>query len=176
MNNPSIATKLKEIILSAKSELLKLTDAETFQKPRLDKWSKKEILGHLIDSAANNHQRFVRGQAKADMIFDGYDQVAWVQVQNYQSRSWEELVELWLAYNLQLAHVMQYMPEEICYRTISKHNLHKIAFKTVPENAATCLAYFMVDYVAHVEHHLKQILADYKTKLGPYENAFHRMA
>ncbi|MEL6250457.1 MAG: DinB family protein [Bacteroidota bacterium] len=170
---PQTATLLKEIILSAKPILLKLTDTETFQKATPRKWSTKEILGHLIDSASNNHQRFVRAQFKSDMVFEGYLQAEWVRVQNYQSRSWNELVELWAQYNLQLAHVMHFTPKDIRFRSVSKHNLHQIAFKTVPEDELTSLEYFMVDYVAHLEHHLKQIFPNYETVLGSYENNFH---
>ena len=62
-------------------------------------WTKKEILGHLIDSAAINHQRFVRAQFTDDLVFDGYVQDDWVKVQDYQNRDWRELVELWHGYN-----------------------------------------------------------------------------
>lgn len=168
------ASTLKEIILSAKERLLLLTDTESFQKATPRKWSPKEIVGHMIDSASNNHQRFVRAQFKSDMVFEGYLQAEWVRIQNYQSRSWNEVVELWAQYNLQLAHVMHFTPEDIRRRSVSKHNLHQIAFKTVAVNEPTSLEYFMVDYVAHLEHHLKQIFPDYEPILGAYQNDFHK--
>jgi hypothetical protein len=54
-------------------------------KPAPDRWSKKEILGHLIDSAANNHQRFVRAQGTPRLEFPGYEQEFWVATQAYAS-------------------------------------------------------------------------------------------
>lgn len=173
MKKSALSLGLKNIIAEATPQLLLLTDTETFSKPAPEKWSKKEILGHLIDSAANNHQRFVRGQSKEDMIFSGYAQAEWVKIQHYQSKSWKDIVELWAAYNLQIAHIIHYMPDAIRFRAISQHNLHKIAFRTVPEQESTCLEYFMVDYVGHVEHHLKQILKGYEAQLGIYSNNFH---
>ena len=164
---------MNKVVLEVKPQLLLLTDTETISKPAPDKWSKKEILGHLIDSAANNHQRFVRGQLKEDMVFNGYAQAAWVKIQDYQGRNWQEIVELWAAYNLQIAHIMDLIPEAIRFRAVSQHNLHKIAFLTVPAHEPTCLEYFMVDYVGHVEHHLKQILKGYIAQLSIYTNDFH---
>jgi len=173
MAKSSPGKTLRHIVSEAKTQLLVVPETETSSRPQADKWSKKEVLGHLIDSAANNHQRFVRGQLKEDMIFNGYAQAEWVKVQDYPSRSWKEIVELWAAYNLQIAHIMDNMPEAIRFRASTKHNLHQIAFRTVQAHESTCLEYFMVDYVGHVEHHLKQILESYKPQLGIYSNDFH---
>ena len=65
----------------------------------LRKWSSKQIVGHLIDSAANNHLRFVRAQTINDLMCPGYDQEAWVDAQRYDEESWTNLVQLWSAYN-----------------------------------------------------------------------------
>src|SRR5215831_775072 len=67
------------------------------------KWSRKQVLGHLVDSAANNHQRFVRLQLVSRIDLPGYDQDAWVHVQRYQDRPWLEIIQLWQTYNAQLA-------------------------------------------------------------------------
>ncbi|MDW3650397.1 MAG: DinB family protein [Bacteroidia bacterium] len=173
MNRKDPGRLLREITLSVKPQLLAFTDTEAFQKPAADKWSPKEIIGHLIDSASNNHQRFVRAQFKRDMIFEGYKQEKWVIIQHYQKRSWNELVEMWVQYNLQLSHLMIYTPRELSWRPVSEHNLHQIAFKRIPAGEVTSLAYFMVDYVAHLEHHLCQILPDYQAVLEAYENNFY---
>src|SRR5437764_8545226 len=91
----------------AAKQLLKIS-AEKSQVPRAQgKWSPKEIIGHLIDSASNNHQRFVRAQFTDDLIFAGYEQDAWVSVQQYGRESWPLLVQLWKSFNLHLAHVME---------------------------------------------------------------------
>ena len=170
MSRRNPGNPLRGIVLSTQSLLLKMGEAEASQKPAPNKWSPKEIIGHLIDSASNNHQRFVRAQFKRDMIFVGYEQEKWVIIQHYQKRSWKELVELWVQYNLQLAHLMIHTPTELRRRPVTEHNLHQIAFKRVEEGETTSLEYFMVDYVAHLEHHLRQIFPDYQAILEPYEN------
>jgi len=91
---------------------MQITESQS-ERPRAeDQWSSKQIIGHLIDSAANNHARFVLGQLKDDLVFPGYEQDRWVASQHYQEASWSQLVELWRAYNLHLAHVMSYVPKE----------------------------------------------------------------
>jgi hypothetical protein len=63
-------------------------------------------VSHLIDSAANNHQRFVRACRGEDLRFEGYAQDAWVAAQAYESAHWDEIVTLWRTHNLHLAYVM----------------------------------------------------------------------
>ncbi len=121
------------------------------------KWSPKEIIGHLIDSAANNHQRFVRAQFKDDLVFSGYDQDQWVNSQHYNEASWGELIELWRRYNLHLIHVIAQIPENDLTRMRTEHNLHKIAWKTVDQKIPVNLEYLVRDYLDHLKHHLKQI-------------------
>ena len=120
-------------------------------------WSAKQTLGHLIDSAANNHGRFVVAQMKDDLIFPGYEQDSWVDIQNYREASWPQLVDLWTAYNLHLAHVMSCAPDEKLSQRRSQHTLQTIAFETIKETEPTTLEYLMKDYVAHLKHHLNQI-------------------
>jgi len=121
------------------------------------KWSAKEILGHLIDSASHNHQRFVRAQLSADMIFPGYEQENWVRVQHYNEAPWADLVSLWRLYNLHLARVILHAPAAARSMQRTRHNLHQIAWQTVPESEPVTLEYFMRDYVGHLQHHLNQI-------------------
>ncbi len=89
----------------ASARLLSLTDAEVSSRRGEGGWSAKETLGHLIDSAANNHQRFVRAQFKEDLVFPGYAQDEWVRAQGYDAEPWPLVVNLWKFYNLHLAHV-----------------------------------------------------------------------
>src|SRR5215831_7358833 len=92
--------------------LLKAIPEQDFSnKPSPKKWSKKEILGHLIDSAANNHQRFVRGQFAPHTELPTYQQEQWVATQSYTTESWPDLVNLWLLYNRHLLHLLRHMPE-----------------------------------------------------------------
>lgn len=134
----STGETLRNIILSVTPHLRNISPEASAVKPHPDKWSKKEIIGHMIDSASNNHQRFVRSQFQEDMVFAGYQQNDWVHVQAYQSRSWSELIELWAAYNLQLAHIISHTLDEIRFRPVSRHNLHQITFKRIPESENTC--------------------------------------
>jgi hypothetical protein len=98
-------TEFRQIIRAAEEELLKISEAESEARPAPDQWSAKEVLGHLIDSAANNHRRFVEAQWKENLVFAGYDQERWVAVQQYRGRPWPELVALWRAYNLSEAEI-----------------------------------------------------------------------
>jgi hypothetical protein len=152
------ATRLRTAVDEAAPRLLALSEDEAIRRPAPGKWSPVEVIGHLIDSASNNHQRFVRAQDQNDLVFAGYAQDDWVARQQYQSAPWQELVLLWQLYNRQLARVMSATPREVRERVHHRHNLHHIAFRTVPEDHTTTLDYFMHDYVDHLEHHLAQVL------------------
>ena len=134
-----------------------LADSAASARPAPDKWSIKEIVGHLIDSASNNHQRFVRAQWSDDLVCPSYDQDAWVATQGYQTAPWKELVELWRSYNLHLARVMTAIPVATRQRERTRHNLDRVAFRTIPADRPVTLEYFMRDYVEHMKHHLTQI-------------------
>jgi hypothetical protein len=150
----------KQTIESASPRLQQITEAQSLEPRAEDHWSSKQIIGHLIDSAANNHARFVVGQLKDDLVFAGYDQAGWVRVQHYQQAPWPQLVESWRAYNLHLLHVMSHAPHEKLSHLCTQHSLQKIAFETVGESEPTTLEYLMKDYVVHLKHHLGQIFHD----------------
>lgn len=138
-----------------------LSDEASLVPRAAGKWSPREIIGHLIDSAANNHQRFVRAQFVDHLAFDGYDQEDWVRAENYANESWPLLIDLWRAYNVHLLHVMASTPPEQLTRSRPHHTLHLIAWQTVPEDQPVTLEYFMRDYVGHLRHHLGQILKEF---------------
>jgi hypothetical protein len=150
--------ELRSVVERSTPALLALSEAESAQRPAPGKWSPREVLGHLIDSASNNHQRFVRAQLQDELVFPGYEQDAWVKVQRYQHAPWTELVTLWRAFNLHLAWVMAAVPEAVQLRVRHRHNLDEVAWQTVPADEPTTLDYFMSDYVRHLEHHVRQIL------------------
>lgn len=147
-------------IESAAERLRAMTEAQSEQRRAPAKWSPKEIVGHLIDSAANNHQRFVRAQFQNDLVFPGYEQERWVAAQRYQQASWPHLIELWKMYNLHLLHLVSHIPEHTLGRLHHEHSLHKIAWRLVSESEATTLEYLIRDYIGHMKHHLSQIFAD----------------
>ena len=153
-----VETELREAVAAATPRLRALSDAEAAKAPAPGKWSPKQVLGHLIDSASNNHQRFVRAQFTDDLVFAGYQQEPWVEAQRYQSAPWPELVELWRLYNVHLARVIEAAPESARLRPRARHNLHELAWQAVAQDEPATLEYFMRDYVGHLEHHLAQIL------------------
>lgn len=145
--------------IDSASEKLKQLDERDSERPRAeDHWSSKQIIGHLIDSATNNHARFVLGQLKDDLVFPGYDQDGWVRTNHYQERAWSDLIQLWRSYNLHLHHLMTHADQAKLSTPCTLHTLQEIAFKTVPKAAPVTLEYLMKDYVDHMKHHLAQIL------------------
>ena len=150
--------EFRQTIATATNQLLQISPAAS-QSPRAaGKWSPKEIIGHLIDSASNNHQRFVRAQFTEELVFAGYEQEGWVRVQDYQGEEWTDLVQLWRLYNQHLLHLMSLVPEETRMKLRYKHNLQQIASESLSENEPVTLDWFMRDYVDHLKKHLKQIL------------------
>ena len=147
----------RQTIGTSAERLLEISPADSETPRAAGKWSPKEIIGHLIDSAANNHQRFVRAQFSDDLIFTGYEQEGWVRVQGYQSEPWPELVQLWKLYNQHILHLMSRVPEETRLKLRHKHNLHQIASENLSENEPVTLDWFMRDYVDHMKKHLGQI-------------------
>lgn len=140
--------------------LLQISPEKAAEKSAPEKWSIKEIIGHLIDSASNNHQRFVRANLQEEFIFQGYQQVDWVKIQDYQKADWTFLVNFWKLYNQHLANVMEAIPAEVRLKVHTKHNLHQIGMRKVEKEESVTLDFFMEDYVFHLKHHLGQILKE----------------
>jgi hypothetical protein len=148
----------RRTVEGAAESLLGMTEARSELRPAPGKWSAKEVVGHLIDSAANNHQRFVRAQFQDDLVFPGYAQEEWNAAQHYQRESWRQLVELWRLYNLHLLHVVSHIAEDELRRPRHPHTLHRIAWRLVAEGEPATLEYLIRDYVGHLKHHLGQIV------------------
>jgi hypothetical protein len=141
-----IGMRLAADVRATMPRLAKLGEDPASQPRAPGKWSPKEILGHLIDSASNNHQRLVRAQLVSELRGPGYDQAGWVASQQYAQLAWSDLIELWSAYNRHLAHVIAVIPEERgetpCY---------------IGDDPPVTLRYVALDYVGHIHHHLRQI-------------------
>jgi hypothetical protein len=150
--------ELQRTIDASVPRLLAIGDQASARRAEPGKWSPREIIGHLIDSASNNHQRFVRVQFQDDLVFAGYDQYRWVACQGYQEAGWHHLIALWAVFNLHLARVMTLIPDDVRARPHLRHNLHQLAFEKLAQDQPATLDYFMADYVAHLQHHLRQIL------------------
>ena len=127
--------------------LIELAEADAAAKPDPAVWSKKELLGHLIDSAANNHQRFVRAQQANPYDGQRYEQEFWVSSQSYASESWPDLVNLWLLYNRHLLHVLKAMPKEVLPHVCRIGDYPQMTLEEVA-----------IDYVHHMQGHLKDLV------------------
>lgn len=156
---PAYAARLRALIERSTPVLNEISDEAARSRPAPGKWSPKEILGHLVDSACNNHARFVRGQLEEDLVFPGYAQDDWVATQAYQDAPWGLLRELWRHYNLHLAHVMEHAPGETRRRARPRHNLAAIGVP-IADHEPGSLDRLMEDYVDHHAHHLRQLGVD----------------
>lgn len=138
---------------------LRAIDDEASHHHDGDHWSPRQTLGHLIDSAANNHVRFVRGQIEEDLVFPGYAQEEWVELEGYDDAPWSELVELWQAYNRHLARVIARIDTLEWSRPRARHNFDRIGFAPIEASRLGSLAWLVVDYLTHLRHHLDHIMA-----------------
>ncbi len=141
------AAELRRELSASAPRLLALGEARASASRGEGKWVRKEILGHLIDSAANNHQRFVRARFVDSFTWPGYQQDEWVAVHGYRERPWADLVDLWTVLNTHLAFAMDSVPAE------------RLATPCIiGGDPPAPLGWWMDDYVRHMRHHLAQIL------------------
>jgi hypothetical protein len=111
------------------------------------KWSRKQELGHLIDSASNNHLRFVRAALEPQYQGPGYDQNGCVELHGYQNLPWSDLVEFWRRYNLLLVKLVSRIPDEKLGTACR-----------IADGPEVTLGFVIEDYVRHMKHHLDHIL------------------
>jgi len=141
-----VARDLQQTIDAALPKLRAITDAAAGEPRAPGKWSRKEIIGHLIDSASNNHQRFIRAQEGSALTFPPYEQNHWSASQYCNERAWADLVALWYAYNAHLAHVMAHIPD----RSLDVPCV-------IESGTPVTLEFLVTDYVVHLRHHLAQV-------------------
>jgi DinB family protein len=139
-------TSLRDLVQRVPGRLEQLSKDTAGTKPTPSGWSPKEELGHLLDSAANNHQRIVRAQLEDNVAMPGYDQSAWVALHAYQRRDWGELIELWQALNRQLLAGAEAVPDAAWSRML-----------TVAGSEPLTLQFVFEDYLTHMLHHLQHI-------------------
>ncbi|HEX9884891.1 MAG TPA: DinB family protein [Longimicrobiales bacterium] len=155
--DPTFVEAFRWTVEDAFASLSSWAEPHVSRRPGEGRWSAKEILGHLVDAASNNHQRFVRALLKDDLVFAGYDQDEWVRLQAYQEGDWVEILSLWRGFNLRLVDLAARIPADALNRARYLHNLHLIAWRAVPEDEPTTLEYLFRDYLAHLEHHLDEM-------------------
>jgi len=153
-----LAYKLNSVLESTDKKLKTINEQQSAKKSSPDKWSSKQILGHLIDSSVNNMIRFVNAQFKDDLVFSGYDQNKWVEAQNYKTAEWNSLIDLWKMNNLQIVRLIESIPNDILKKSTKNHNYDQIAWKELSKNESATLEYLIDDYIGHMKHHLRQIL------------------
>jgi len=123
-----------------------------------DAWSKRQELGHLIDSATNNHVRFVRASLEPEYRGPGYDGDRWVALHGYGELPWAMLVDFWERYNRLLVELVARIPDE------------RLAARcVVGDSVPVTLEFLIADYIAHMQHHLDHILG--REKLTTYPGA-----
>jgi hypothetical protein len=138
--------ELTSIIKEYTQKISAIPDHEFSAKPNPLKWSKQEVLGHLIDSAQNNLRRFICGQYEPNPSKIVYDQDFWVASNGYQNMAKEDVIQLWRLINQRIAAVLTNMPSENYGKLSETSALHS-------------LEWLAADYVKHMKHHLNQIIA-----------------
>ncbi|MGC2257168.1 MAG: DinB family protein [Candidatus Sulfotelmatobacter sp.] len=141
-----LSKQLLRVVEAAEVKLRKIGDIESKRPILPGGWSRKQVIGHLIDSASNNHQRFVRAALQTSLEFPGYDQNGNVSIQATQEVDWLLLVSLWAAYNRYLAHVIAHLPDSKL-QTVCR----------IGAGEPVTLAFLASDYVTHLVHHLEQV-------------------
>lgn len=161
------AETLDRIIVTATPQLKELDVEEFGIRPAQGKWSPKEILGHLIDSAYNNHQRFLRAAHQDNLIFRGYDQINWVNLNQYQRRAKDEILFTWVTVNQHLSILIEGLSDDLLEDLTTDHNFHEIGMHAIAADQPASLGYLIWDYLHHLEHHLSQLLPAYIKINGP---------
>ena len=138
-----LSERLAGVLREAMPWLITVSEAEASVPEREGKWSAKQVIGHLIDSAVNNLGRIVRMQIEVNPSLGGYAQMDWVSLQHYGEREWSQVLALWFALNEHVAWTVEHVEEG------------RLANPGVIEGEPLTLGFLIADYVAHMEHHLR---------------------
>jgi hypothetical protein len=145
----TITEELRAILHEYSQKINDISIHSFYDKPNPAKWSKMEVLGHLVDSAQNNLRRFICGQYEASPPHIVYQQDFWVAANNYRQAEKNDIVQLWVLLNHRIADILNNMPassyEKMCNTG-----------KDTPQ--LRTLEWLASDYVKHMKHHLNQIL------------------
>jgi len=155
-----LSTLLRATIEHELPALLAVSDAAASLHPTPDAWSPKEELGHLIDSATNNHVRFVLAAIQPELRGPSYAQNEWVSLHGYDSMPWNRIVDFWFSYNMLLVDLIARIPAEKLSLTCM-----------VGDGPACTLAFLIEDYVLHLKHHVDHMLQREKITVYPSQKA-----
>lgn len=145
--NKEALNRLNKLVVNTPDILLQISNADMSKKTSVEKWSKKEILGHLIDSATINHHRLIRAQFQSTPAIE-YNQNNWVKFNFYNEIDSVHLIRFWTSYNQQLIEIMKHIPKNHSHKTV------RISDEIMS------LEFLIADYIAHLEHHIKQIITN----------------
>jgi hypothetical protein len=156
MGMNDFAERLRRTVADEEPLLRAIPDSAANASPDPQRWSKKQELGHLVDSATNNRVRFAK--AALEGRFDGpsYDSRGWVELGGYAQMPWAELVDLWRALNIALAALVSRIPEE-----------RRSAECRIGESLSAPLEFVIDDYIQHMQHHLDHILSRKQVRSYP---------
>ena len=145
--------KLNQNVNEVPQNILKFPEQELSFKPKPEKWSKKEILGHLCDSAVNNLSRFIRVQFESEpFVVNSYMQDDWVKVNHYQEMKMSDVIELWSVLNKRIIDVVSKIPGD---KLAIEVDTGGAAYREI--DGKKTLLWLIEDYLMHMEYHLKQL-------------------
>jgi hypothetical protein len=142
----ALSAELERVVDSTEERLLQISEPDSGKPLRAGGWSPKQVVGHLIDSASNNHQRFVRAALQGSLEFPGYDQDGCVRVQAVQEMPWPSLIAFWAGYNRYLAHILAHLPEDALQAPCR-----------IGSSEPVTLQFLAEDYLVHLVHHIQQM-------------------
>jgi len=142
-----VARELRALVRETTPTLRSIGEPASLTNRGPGTWSRRQVLGHVIDSALNNVHRFVRAQEGGDLRFPDYEQPRWVEAGGYQDRNWASLVSLWAELNDHLAEVIERVPPGRLQTACR-----------IGDSRPMTLEFIVRDYVRHLRHHLDQIL------------------
>ena len=149
----TIINRIDSLLNEVPIKLKNYTEDELSFKHSPDEWSKKEILGHLCDSAINNLTRFVRGHFEHEPIkLISYQQDEWVRASHYQEMKINDIVNYWVVINRRIIYLVSKIPED---KLGAQCIMDNTAFRTPGDDKS--LLWLFEDYLVHMEHHLKQL-------------------
>lgn len=144
----ALINELSQLLTTVAPRLKEIGEIEFASKPQPNKWSKKEVIGHLVDSAHNNLRRFIVGQYEHNPKII-YDQDFWVDQNQYQFARQEDVILLWVSLNQRIIAVWKSMPPE---------NYHRVCDTGKNEVSLHTLEWLAADYIKHMKHHIDQVM------------------